>query len=361
MSTTQRAIQIQAPKVAKLVTNAPIPRQRPDHIAVAVSHVALNPTDWKSIDTRGEPGLISGCDYSGVVEAVGANVASEGRFRVGDRVAGVAHGANASNSEDGAFAEHIMARAALATKVPPTLSMAEAATLGVGVTTVAQGLYQSLGLPWPGATEQNGGDQAAAAGIPVLIYGGSTATGTLAIQFAKLSGCTVLTTCSPRNFELVRRLGADHVFDYNAPGVGAAIRKAAGEDGLAHVFDCVSQPASAAICADAFGAAGGKYSALLYLDGEFPREDVEVETTMAYTAMGEEFRKGTKTTPARPQDLEFATRFWKVAGELLEQGKVKPHPPQVREGGLGGILDGLEDMRQGKVSGVKLVYKVQDV
>ncbi|KKY24334.1 putative zinc-binding oxidoreductase [Diplodia seriata] len=345
---TQRAIQIQALKVAKLVSNAPIPRQRPDHLKVAVSHVALNPTDWKSIDTRGEPGLISGCDYSGVVEAVGANVTG---FAAGDRVFGVAHGANASNPEDGAFAEHIMVRAALTTKLSATLSMPEAATLGVGVTTVGQGMYQSLGLPWPTQPTKDP--------IPVLIYGGSTATGTLAIQFAKLSGCTVLTTCSPRNFDLVKQLGADHVFDYKSPDVGKEIRKVA-DDKLAHVFDCVSKPASAAICAEAFGGKGGKYSALLYLDG-FPREDVEVETTMAYTAFGEEFRKGTKTTPAKPQDLEFATKFWKLAGELLEQGKIKVHPPEVREGGLGGILEGLEDMRQDKVSGVKLVYKVQDV
>lgn len=355
---TQRAIQVLTRSHAALVTDRPLPRQRPDHLAIAVSHVALNPTDWKSVDLRGEPGLLSGCDYSGVVEAVGANVTD---FAVGDRVAGVAHGCNASNPEDGAFAEHIMARAALAMRVPEgVMGMAEAATVGAGITTVAQGLYQSLGLPWPAVTGEGEGEQKGKKGFPVLIYGGSTATGTLAIQFAKLSGCSpVLTTCSPRNFELVKQLGADQVFDYKEPGVGKRIREAAG-DALAHVFDCISLPASVAICAEAFGSRGGKYSALLYIDG-FPREDVEVEVTMAYTAFGQEYRQNDKVTPAKPQDLEYAARFWKVAGELLAQGKIKPHPAEVREGGLEGILDGLEDMKQDKVSGVKLVYKVQDV
>ncbi|KAF4302854.1 Protein TOXD [Botryosphaeria dothidea] len=343
---TQRAIIVQNLKDARLVADAPIPSMRPDYIKVRTEYVALNPTDWKSIDTRAEPGLTPGCDYSGIVEELGPG--NTNGFRVGDRVAGAVHGTNASNREDGAFAEHIMAKAALATKVPDNLSMEEAATLGVGVTTVAQGLYQSLQLPWPTEPTREP--------FPVLVYGGSTATGTLAIQYAKLSGLTVLTTCSPRNFDLVKRLGADQVFDYKTPGVGAEIRKAAG-DQLAHVFDCISLPASRDICAEAFGSKGGKYSALLPVK-DFPRKDVENETTFAYTAFGEEYRKGTRTTAARPQDLEFAAKFWKATSELLEQGKIKVHPPELREGGLAGVLNGLNDMRQDKVSGVKLVYKV---
>jgi NADPH:quinone reductase-like Zn-dependent oxidoreductase len=80
--------------------------------------------------------------------------------------------------EDGAFAEHIVAKGDLQFKIPDGVSFEEAATLGVGITTVGQGLYQSLGLPLP--------NKPAAEKFPILIYGGSSATGTLAIQFAKL-------------------------------------------------------------------------------------------------------------------------------------------------------------------------------
>ena len=63
-------------------------------------------------------------------------------------------------------------------KIPYNVSSKDAATLGIGLFTVGQSLYQSLGLPLP--------TQPATERFPILIYGGSTATGTLAIQFAKL-------------------------------------------------------------------------------------------------------------------------------------------------------------------------------
>lgn len=62
-------------------------------------------------------------------------------------------------------------------KIPDNITDEQAPTLGVGISTVGQGLYQSLGLPLPGSGK---------AGYPILIYGGSTATGSLAIQYAAL-------------------------------------------------------------------------------------------------------------------------------------------------------------------------------
>jgi NADPH:quinone reductase-like Zn-dependent oxidoreductase len=63
-------------------------------------------------------------------------------------------------------------------RIPKSLSTTDAATLGVGVSTVGQGLYQSLGFSLPDAPSKDNS--------LVLIYGGSTATGSLAIQYAKL-------------------------------------------------------------------------------------------------------------------------------------------------------------------------------
>lgn len=328
------------------MTEVPIPKLRPGYVRVKTVAVALNPTDWKHVDIHAEPGTIIGCDYSGIVEAVGPDVTNG--LKVGDKIAGFVHGGNSVNHEDGAFAEHIVAKAAISLKVPNGISMEEAATLGVGITTVGQGLYQSLELPWPTTPAKEP--------FPILIYGGSTATGSLAIQFAKLSGLQVITTCSPHNFDFVKSLGADAVYDYKSPNVGAEIREFA-KDKIAHVFDCISEGTSPEICAQAFGSKGGKYSALLVVEN-FPRDDVINALTLGYTATGEAFPKFGADWPANPEHLEFASRFWKIAGELLAQGKIKPHPADVREGGLEGIFKGLQEMREGKVSGKKLVYKI---
>jgi len=217
--------------------------------------------------------------------------------------------------------------------------------LGVGLTTVAQGLYQELGLPLPPAKVQEP--------TQVMIYGGSTATGTLAIQFAKQSGCEVITTSSPRNFDLLRKLGADQVFDYNEADVGAKIRRATNNK-LKLVFDCISEGDSFNITAAAIGSSGGHMSALLPV-GNYPRDDVKTKFTLAYTALGEKYDE---KRDANQADYEFGVKFWQQAEDWLNSGKIKTHPVEVRNG-LAGVSQGLRDLKDGKVSGVKLVYKVE--
>jgi hypothetical protein len=68
----------------------PIPELRQGYILVKTVAVALNPTDWTSLDAVGNPGTIVGCDYAGIVEQVGAG--GSNRFKKGDRIAGFAHG-----------------------------------------------------------------------------------------------------------------------------------------------------------------------------------------------------------------------------------------------------------------------------
>ncbi|KAF9630187.1 Alcohol dehydrogenase superfamily zinc-containing [Lasiodiplodia theobromae] len=335
------------------IVSAPIPSLRPNHILVKTIAVALNPTDWKHIWAfSGTAGCTSGCDYAGVVTAVNPGSA----FKPGDRVAGWTHGGNISNKEDGSFAEYLVANEGIALKIPEGVSFEQAATLGVGITTVGQGVYQTLGLPLPGGERKGEREK-------LLVYGGSTATGTLAVQFAKLSGFEVIATSSPRNFALLKALGADAVFDYNSPTVGADIRKHTANR-LYYAFDCISEGNSAQICADALStdtaARKPSYAALLYT--ELPREDVVAKVTMAYTVFGEGFWKpfGPGDYPASTEDYEFGKKFWKLSEKLLEEGKLKVHPPDVRDGGLEGVLEGLRELKDGKVSGKKLVYKIAE-
>jgi len=79
---------------------------------------------------------------------------------------------------------------------------------------------------------------------------------------------------------------------------------------------------------------------------------------LAYTVFGEALTDYGRS--ASKEDFDFGVMFWKLAGQLLEQGKVKVHPPSVRPNGLRGVLDRMREMRDGKVSGVKLVYRVAE-
>lgn len=197
----------------------------------------------------------------GTVVQVGSKVTKP--FKPGDRICGFTHGVNSLEKEDGAFGEYCVAKGDVQMKVPDNLPDEDASTLGVGITTVGQGLYQSLGLPLPGSGKAN---------YPILIYGGSTATGSLAIQFAVLSGCQVITTCSPRNFPFVKALGAAEAFDYNDPDCAKKIREYT-KDQLTRVFDCISEGASPKISSEAISSKGGQVSYLL--QAKHDRTDVE--------------------------------------------------------------------------------------
>ncbi|KAI8822609.1 uncharacterized protein EV422DRAFT_524705 [Fimicolochytrium jonesii] len=343
--TKQISVNIKEQGKAEVVTDAAIPEIPDDYVLVKTVAVALNPTDWKHIDYSAKAGTRVGCDYAGTVVKVGKNLTRQ--FKVGDDIAGAVHGSKTGPIDRGAFGEYIIAKTGVAIHKPANFSFEEAATLGVGVTTVAQGLFQTLGLPLPGENGPKG---------TILVYGGSTATGTLAIQYAKLVGWKVITTCSPRNFDLVKSLGADEVFDYNDPEVINKI-KAATNNSLTHVFDTISLEGSAKISAGVL-APKGKYSGLL--PTKAPRDDVSWTSTLAYTAFGEPFSTFGVTKDAIPEDYAYATKFWEISEKLLAGGKLKPHPLEVKEKGLKGIIDGLDLLRKDKVSGKKLAYRIAD-
>lgn len=350
LPTTQKAVVIQGPGVAKVVADRPIPKLRDGFILVKTAAVGLNPTDWKHIDHMiKEAGPVVGCDYAGVVEAVGPGVTKP--FKKGDRICGIAHGSNAVQHEDGTFAEYIVVKGDVQIKIPDNLSFEDAATLGVSVTTVAQSLYQGLGLALPSEPARDA--------APVLIYGGSTATGIFAIQYAKLSGYKVVTTCSPRNNDLVEALGADAVFDYNDPECAAKIR-AYTNDSLAVALDTISLPESAEICEGALASSPPPGTTLRYhalLPATTARSDVTDTRSLAYTAMGEAWRFKGEPQPVVREDFEYAVKFWDLSRELLASGKLKVPPVQLGRG-LDGVLDGLQALRENKVSGKKLVYTV---
>lgn len=335
------------------VNTIPLPPLRPTHMLVKIHSVALNPTDWKCVgwSTPAKPFCIVGCDYAGTVVSIGSEVTKP--FKVGDQVYGVAHGSNTSEAYDGIFAEYAMVKGDVTMHAPQGVSLEDLCTIPLCAITAGQGLFQpgkGLGLALPG--EGNGN------GEWLLIYGGSTTSGCLGIQYAKLAGYKVIVTCSPRNNELVKSRGADEVFDYNDPEWPSEVRKLT-DNKLKHVWDTIFETKA---CCEALSSEdeGCHFSSILWDDEPFPRPGVKVSSTLMYTMFGERFDKYGGEWPASEADWEFAKMWMGLTEKLVAEGKVKTHPKRLESGGLDGILKGIAELKAEKVRGEKLVYRISD-
>ena len=331
--------------------DAPVPRLDPDMIIVRNAAVSVNPVDTKLDGPYSTPGAIAGCDFAGVIVAVGTNV--QAHVHVGDRVCGAVMGMNPLEPSVGAFATFVGAPGNLVLKIPSAMTFPTAAALPTVCATAGLALFKSLGLP---ATPR----QPAEKPFPVLVYGGSTATGTMSIQLLKLSGLDPIVTCSPRNFDLVRSYGAAAVFDYRSPACAADIQ-AFTKGSLRYALDCITGQDSIKLCYAAIGRAGGKYTAL----DPYPeavaktRRVVVADWVLGPTMLGKDIAWPPPHEIKGSKELrEFGGEWFKVLQWLLDEGKIRTHPLKVLDGTFEDVLRGMETVKAGKVWGEKLVYSL---
>ena len=153
------------------------------------------------------------------------------------------------------------------------------------------------------------------------------------------------------------------MFDYNSPTCAADIRKLTDNE-LYYVLDIISEPTSAKICIDALSTDNTTrkpiYRSLLPHSADLPRDDVENAFTFAYTFAGEGYTGGPFHLPPSSDDFEFSNSFTRVVEKILEQSRFKFHPIDLSTGGWQGVLAGVDELRQGKISGKKLVFKVSE-
>ncbi|KXT09855.1 hypothetical protein AC579_2086 [Pseudocercospora musae] len=348
----QQAIKVIEAGVIRLEKNIPLPPVGEEDVLVRVHCVALNPFDWKSLDLSPAAGSTHGCDVSGEIVAVGSKCRQD--LRVGDRVLGPVKGNFSDGLENGGFAQFAAIHQLMVWHIPEGMTFAQAATLGLSLMTVGLALHYMLQVQLPLAPAEPDGP-----GDYVFIYGGGTATATLAIQTAALSGMQVVCACSPRHFERLRLLGASACFDYHSATVGEDIRKFT-NGRLTKALDCITDSASMSICYDALGDHGGRYVGL----DQFPirshtRRDVRPEWILAWTVFGEAIRwKRPYAKAPRPKHKLFAEQWQPVVQKLLDSGLLATHPMDLRSGGLGAIPEGIDMLRKGKTGGGKLVYSI---
>ncbi|VDB91963.1 unnamed protein product [Peniophora sp. CBMAI 1063] len=350
------------------VKKIPVPKAEENEALIKVVAAALNPTDWKSAKWMTKPGAVSGCDFAGIVEELGPSAKASG-LKVGNRVAAFASGGgyDLKRQGNGSFAEYTVVPASFCIPLPDSWSFEQGAQIGVIIYTAFQTLYQSLNLPTPFSP-------GAPTSTPLLVYGASSAVGLYVVQIARATGFQIFATCSPKNFELVKSLGADATFDYRDPEVSSKIKEASGGK-IQFAVDAISEGNSAKIIVDALSSEGGKIATVLPYSDEAKAalgSNVTQELSVAYDLIVDR--------PDAPSRLADAPKYCKLAARLLAEEKVKPMPIRIWEKGLEGVNDAMQYMIAGKaslskvlaspppcayvpalqVSGEKIVFRIPD-
>ncbi len=182
------------------VVDCPMPG--PGQVLVRVRAASIN--DWDLGLLKGDELIIRlmnglfrpkvsilGCDIAGIVEAVGSNVTT---WQAGDEVFG-----DLCACGFGAFAEYACAPEAALFRKPAAMSFEQAAAIPQAGMLAVQGLIDVGDIK---------------SGQKVLLNGAGGGVGTLGLQIAKAHGAEVTAVDSGAKLEMLRALGADHVFDY---------------------------------------------------------------------------------------------------------------------------------------------------
>jgi NADPH2:quinone reductase len=196
----------------------PVPAPGAGEILIKVAAAGVNRPDV--MQRKGlyppPPGAsdIPGLEIAGTVAALGPQAA---RWKLGDRVMALVSG--------GGYAEYCVAHESHALAIPDGLTFAEAAAIPETFLTVWHNTFERGGLK---------------SGETLLIHGGTSGIGTVAIQLAKAFGARVITTAgSPEKCEAARKLGADVAVNYKTEDFVKATKDATGGKGAEVIVDMV--------------------------------------------------------------------------------------------------------------------------
>ncbi|MCS3445855.1 MULTISPECIES: NAD(P)H-quinone oxidoreductase [Bradyrhizobium] len=194
-----------------------VPVPKAGEILVKVAAAGVNRPDvaQRSGSYPPPPGAsdLPGLEIAGEVVALG----EDARHKIGDKVMSLVAG--------GGYAQYCIAQDAQAMTVPPSLSMQEAGATPETLMTVWHNVFERGALK---------------AGETLLIHGGSSGIGTMAIQLAKAFGAKVIVTVGSQDkADACLKLGADHAVNYKTEDFVEAVKKATGGNGADVILDMV--------------------------------------------------------------------------------------------------------------------------
>ncbi|PCG89283.1 Polyketide synthase, enoylreductase [Penicillium occitanis (nom. inval.)] len=319
-----------------------MPKPGPREIVIKNVVVAINPVDWK-IQDHGRylstyP-FILGEDAAGVVEEVGSEVT---RFKKGQRVIAHCPGLMTRNPANSAFQLYSLAIEDLTAELADSVSFQEGAVLPLALSTASAGLFQNdtLGLPLPSPEGSQPRDET------ILVWGGASSVGSVAIQLAVASGLSVVTTASPRNHDFVRSCGAHTILDYKSPTVVEDIIGVLRTAKFVGVFDSIAEPESFEAIAKLVNTLGANIKISSVLPYDKPTETFAPKYVVAFSIIQEPNRN-------------VGEGIWKnFVPQALKNGKLMPKPEPYGVGrGLQDIQHALDVQKSG-VSAKKVIIEL---
>ena len=195
-----------------------VPRPGPDEILIKVLAAGVNRPDVSQRQGHYPPppgaSDLPGLEVAGEVVAVGSNAK---KHKPGDKVMSLVAG--------GGYAQYCIAQDAQAMAVPPSLSIAEAGAIPETLMTVWHNVFERGALK---------------SGETLLIHGGSSGIGTMAIQLAKAFGAKVIVTVgSKEKADACLKLGADRAINYKTEDFVAEVKSATSGAGANVILDMV--------------------------------------------------------------------------------------------------------------------------
>ncbi|KAI9858650.1 MAG: hypothetical protein M1824_004231 [Vezdaea acicularis] len=327
------------------VTTRPTPTPGPGELLIGVSSIALNPIDHHQRDhgffISSYPAII-GSDIAGTVLSHGPSMPDYAP-KPGTRVLAFGVCFYVRGAPDyGALQTRVVVPVSGVCSLPEGVGFREACVLPMAVETAWVGWWQ-MGIPLDLKYRAGKGEG-------MLVWGGASSVGGVAVQSARLMGFTVYSTASPKHHEYVKRLGASRVFDYKSEDVVERVVQAAREDGLRFMRGYLAA-GEMKPCLDILkelkgGEAMAKLASAPLVGEDAPKvEGVEAMFVAASADPAE-----------RERIRHFIFGVW--LKEKLETGEFVPSPKvKVIEGGLESANKALDELREG-VSGVKLVLEV---
>lgn len=215
-----RAIDPETPGGPEVLTLVERPVRHPGEGEVLVKVAAAGVNRPEVMQRKGmyppPPGATSilGMEIAGTVVALGQGVPSE---MLGQQVCALITG--------GAYAEYAVAPAGQCLPVPPALSLIEAAAMPETLFTVWTNVFERA---------------FASEGDTILIHGGTSGIGTMAIALCKLFGVeTIITAGSDQKCEAARKIGADHAINYKTEDFVERVKEITGGRGVNIVLDMI--------------------------------------------------------------------------------------------------------------------------